>query len=475
MVLASIQTAQPSLISGAQLAATLQKLMNHEVAVGGPYADHNQKPGFITNSLIAQFLKTQGVVLPQLESFIATSQASIKRSHACFAPTALKYLLTEPNDQSKLPLASAQRMFTKPLSPIHRDLFETITSLRKLTTKTTLGAVIGNDIYDRVLKATQEELKTLPAPLGRTGFSLWQQMYNADRNYEIALLPSYINELLIDSRASQHQLVLLGQANFYCWIATILYDDFLDEEGKPALLPLAHITQRLGFATYRNLLLDQPKLLAQIESYYLLVDRANAWEVAETRCRVHADTITFTKLPRYGSRRILAHRAYGHIMGSLLLLHQVPNATIRAKRLVERALEDYLIARQLNDDLHDWRKDLRVGQISAVLADLLRGAGIKAGSYPLDQLTEKLEAQFLQSGLRKTCRLLLKHVHQSQASLRASGLCHKGGAFFDILDDLASSAHAALAIQQRDQLFLQSYRLQTAGEARRSNQSLPLN
>jgi len=39
-------------------------------------------------------------------------------------------------------------------------------------------------------------------------------------------------------------VILLGQANVLGWLAYTIYDDFLDEEGKPELLPLANMYLR---------------------------------------------------------------------------------------------------------------------------------------------------------------------------------------------------------------------------------------
>lgn len=68
---------------------------------------------------------------------------------------------------------------------------------------------------------------------------------------------------------------------------------------------------------------------------------------------------------------MLAQRAMGHVIGPLLELRD--SDKLHSQQLaIQRGLEQYLIARQLNDDIHDWKQDVSVGQITFVVAYLLK-------------------------------------------------------------------------------------------------------
>jgi hypothetical protein len=265
---------------------------------------------------------------------------------------------------------------------------------------------------------------------------------------------------------TDQQLQALGEANFFCWIATILYDDFIDEEGEPARLPIANVAYRLSLQLYRRALARSPlrgsdaarRRYAYVERMYDAVDRANAWEVIHTRAQVADGTISIHALPHYGNRVVLADRAFGHAIGPMLLVRQLPDVRPQQVRLVQSALQHYLIARQLNDDIHDWRKDLRAGQLSVVVTDMLQAIRLRPGRYDLEALVARFDRRFLYRGLDRQCIRLIEHVHACRRALAASGLTKPEGGFMRLVDDLEASAVEAQRIRADEQAFLQAYR-----------------
>lgn len=79
---------------------------------------------------------------------------------------------------------------------------------------------------------------------------------------------------------------------------------------------------------------------------------------------------------------------------------------------VLQALSNYCAARQLCDDIHDWKEDLLNGRLTYVHACLFFEAGIKEGTLPLDKLIQTLETQFF----RTTLAFLLEEVEQLAAN-----------------------------------------------------------
>jgi hypothetical protein len=155
---------------------------------------------------------------------------------------------------------------------------------------------------------------------------------------------------------------------------------------------------------------------------------------------------------------VLADRAFGHTIGPMLLVRQLPGVHPRQVRLVQSALQHYLIARQLNDDIHDWRKDLRAGQLSVVVTDMLHAIRVRPGRYDVERLVARLERRFLRQGLDRQCIRLIEHSRACRRALAASGLTKPEGGFMRLVDDLEASALAAQRIRANEQAFLQAYR-----------------
>lgn len=511
-VLCALYTYDRKLVEGKRLAYGLKRLIASELQAGGPYGtkDHIDP---IINALIYNFLKQQAVLLPNVEKYLAKAIHRGGKHKNTSAWLNLVYLaapVLTPKDQQHI-LRKLQNILPKDLlsaqdTALHistvikldptysvdryiKQLLQQVTNsqtiasnfcfsseiqhkdigLAKAQTIEALSLYIGNiteksttsanqALREQILQATKNQLISLPAPLNKTGEKMWEKMRAADKNHEIVLLPQFFAETIINC---PDKLVLecarLGAANFYCWIATIIYDDFIDEEGEPALLPLANIAHRLSLQLYRQSLVHSPDLYAEVEELYKTVDQANAWEVTHTRATVTKSTITIDKLPSYGPRSVLADRALGHVIGPIIIAQQLPNVKPIQAKQIEEAMRNYLIARQLNDDLHDWRKDLKAGQISSVVVDLLKGIKVREGTHEFKLLVPEMEAYFLEKGLHTTCTKLLSHVQRSRQALAASQIISTTGGFITLLDNLELSAQDALLTAKNRRAFLKAF------------------
>ena len=160
------------------------------------------------------------------------------------------------------------------------------------------------------------------------------------------------------------------------WIGYTILDDFLDDEGKKKLLPLATLALRELTRIYTSKLdLDGFKeFFSQVMDK---IDEANTWEVSN--CRLDAELIiksvqkkSQVSLPDFGDYMMLANRSLGHMLGPLAIMHMIGKG--KESRMVRNwsgFFKHYLIARQLNDDAHDWERDLKYGQVNAVGVMLL--------------------------------------------------------------------------------------------------------
>jgi hypothetical protein len=153
-------------------------------------------------------------------------------------------------------------------------------------------------------------------------------------------------------------------ANLYGWMAYTIYDDVLDgdkDEQKTRLrLSAANFFLRELTAYYVRLESDIPGIGEYFHRVLDGIDNANAEE------QLRAGEIPIERL---------AERSLGHALPAIAVLRAagVANAAIN-KESVETILSffrNYLIARQLHDDAHDWNEDLARGRVNSAGALLI--------------------------------------------------------------------------------------------------------
>lgn len=250
----------------------------------------------------------------------------------------------------------------------------------------------------------------------------------------------------------------LGLSNLYGWTAYTIYDDFLDGEGRPDLLPTANVAARRSLDGFSKARPEDRDFQALVRRVFDTIDSANAWEQARCRFELRGDDLSIRRLPDYADLSKLAERSLGHTLPALALLSASGlSCTGQAFRKIDEALRHYLIARQLNDDAHDWVEDLRNGRITWVLGRLLSGLGAGAGHYRLGELTAESRRQFWHDTLPETCGLMLEHISLSRQALGNSGIMRSSGPVHDLLDRLEASVDETMSKQGHARNFLKHY------------------
>jgi hypothetical protein len=154
----------------------------------------------------------------------------------------------------------------------------------------------------------------------------------------------------------------LALANLYGWMAYTIYDDIVDGEGNPLLLPCANFFLRELVSIYAVIDKNVPGTNVIFKNIMDTVDSSNAWE--QKNCQDVAD---------FGNYENLGDRSIGHALGPLTILLWLgygPDSEEHGH--VRNLFHHYLIARQLHDDAHDWEEDLLRGRINSVCALLLK-------------------------------------------------------------------------------------------------------
>jgi len=219
-----------------------------------------------------------------------------------------------------------------------------------------------------ILKTIGERTADLDPSLKEILLKVGGKISGLDTQIPILTLPHMV-ERALGKKSTASLLNQLGMANLYGWIAYSIFDDFLDGEGNPLALPaaiwalremrylFAHNIPNESFQKYIQTVLDN-------------LDSANTWEQREAR---FIGLVLPKKLPRYGNYNHLAARSFGHALPALAVLtfQGIDIESVDGKALIQ-FFHHFLIARQLNDDAHDWEVDLLSGQLTAVVCMLLQ-------------------------------------------------------------------------------------------------------
>jgi len=119
----------------------------------------------------------------------------------------------------------------------------------------------------------------------------------------------------------------------------------------------------------------------------------------------------------------------------------------------------FLIARQLSDDAHDWKEDLRKGQINAVGAYLLHG--IERRGPSVQALYAQLEQYFWDKGIGEVNIWIFRELAQARASLKDATFIDRPEILEALLAPIEETARKAEEEQRQTADFLRAYRPET--------------
>ncbi len=161
---------------------------------------------------------------------------------------------------------------------------------------------------------------------------------------KLTTLTPYHFQKMLGKTLSHKFIVNISVAHLYGWIAYTIYDDFLDNEGKPEMLSIANICHRIFFQIFSS------------------VDDKNFQELF-LKILNKADVINFEEVTSRNKKAIIevencAFKSMGHAIAPLAILFESQAATKKNVQHTLNYFQNYLAARQLCDDMHDWEEDL---------------------------------------------------------------------------------------------------------------------
>lgn len=277
---------------------------------------------------------------------------------------------------------------------------------------------------------------TLPDELRATLKKYLQKLYKSDSGNEILTNAKLLDASLVEPASNSLLLSKLGSANLYGWIAYTIYDDFIDDEGDPRLLPAANVAHRASFKAFLDASPDK-QFQSYVEETFNKIDAANAWEINNCRALITTRTIFIAALPSYKDLSLLADRSIGHALPPLAVLVQSGNPVSSENfTLLESALQHYLIAKQLNDDAHDWVEDFNRGHLSYVVTKILQEMCVPEGVYNKVELHNSMRHFFWHNTILTICDRIEHHILLGEAALRRISVFRSDGEIFLLFKQL---------------------------------------
>ncbi len=297
-----------------------------------------------------------------------------------------------------------------------------------------------------ILRRAQADLALLAPELSNSAIAMLQKILAADSNHKITLLPFYFGQSLAEPPTLTTTFYTrLGLANLYGWLAYTIYDDFIDEAGSPPLLPVANWAMRQSLGYFQKALPKHYAFQERVSQTFTVIDEANAWEIAHCRSP--------DPLPDYKKLSKLAERSLGHGLTPLAILIEVGYSLNSQEVIaVQQAMHHYLIARQLDDDAHDWQEDFAKNHISYVVAQIRLGLGHRQPTLP------QMQQEFWHQTLPKICSTIQDNLQLARAELTSCSALPADNYLTSLLDGIEASVQSTLTKQTEAITFLKAYR-----------------
>ena len=240
-------------------------------------------------------------------------------------------------------------------------------------------------------------------------------------------------------KISKKLIVQCGLANLYGWIAYTIYDDFLDGEGDKKMLSLANVCLR-ELALIHSSILPKTDFADVFNKTMDEIDVANYWEVV--------NCYDDKKLPNYNDYSQLAKKSLGHALGPVAILYSLGfDKNSSEIKNIWSFFKHYLIARQLNDDAHDWEDDLKKGFINPVAVEIFKKTSDK----------NDFKEIFWKEVLIEVSNIILENIDKARKNVIKIKLIEKPELILSVLENPEQSAKKAIEEQMETMKFIGEY------------------
>lgn len=436
-------------IGGEELASLVISITEFEVEEGGPYAFVEDMPDVHSsegspnhadvglNLLIAYFLSLCEVDIPKLSAFLDSELD--RRTESALMPMDEMYEMTRRWQALRLKNNDAG-------TERHRSLPN------------------EERMMDMILEAAKRRFGSLSPELRDFAIKGIQQTIRGNHDNQMSLMSYYTKQALGEKAESisDASVAEMGLANIFFWTAFIIYDDFWDEDeaADPHILPAANLYARNYVDFFSSVLPEDPRFRIFFHGLMDALDGANTWETVHCRTKVYGSKFIIPKhLPDYEEYENKFLPSSGHILGPVSMLvklgYDIDSPEI--KNLIAY-FRNYLIAMQINDDVHDWEEDMRRGHLSTVVVMLLEDLDWPKEEIDLDADLAELKKVFWFKTITKAAKTAIFFTEQSKRALAALSVLENPAPLEKFITINEEVARKALEQQKNSMDFLKVYK-----------------
>ncbi len=319
--------------------------------------------------------------------------------------------------------------------------------------------VYENVMYGNIVDGARRRFENFSPELKKYFFESLDKILNFDKNRQITMLSYFFRKSIGDDGKSIDDEIVteLGIANVFIWMAYTIYDDFLDDEGDPKMLSVANVCLREFAVIYEKQVRDNQAFRKVFNQVMNTLDSANAREVTHCRALVSGNIFYVPEtIPEYGDFSKLAERSLAHALGPIAILHILGLEGDNEASSLLNFFKHYLIARQLNDDAHDWEEDLKKGHIDSIVSEILKKVNTK--TIDIENDIKKIQKDFWFGMVVEVSKKVLENIDKSKESLRKVLAVKDNRLLEQFLDSTENAAKIAIKEQGQAMDFLKAYK-----------------
>lgn len=275
-------------------------------------------------------------------------------------------------DQNKNSSYVKARVITTAFCLEALSLYEKNIRAPKFHSKTKAPAIIS--AIDHIV---QRESADVPNNIRAEYNHILERLFDQDRRsqYIITMTPAFVWSSLsqsIQKRLSQKHLSEAGLISFYGWAAYTVYDDVIDSDLEVKDLLLGNLFSRRLYQHLESLT-KQENLKSFRKFYTSILDGMEAANYLEIQTNSFDEHMKTGGYPDYSDKTLLAEKSMGHVLGTIYLLVEA-GFDLKSRLIINLVgfFKHFLIARQMNDDAHDWEADLKKGVINSASSEIFK-------------------------------------------------------------------------------------------------------
>ena len=316
----------------------------------------------------------------------------------------------------------------------------------------------NQQLADKVFKNVTARTNSTIGQLKKMTVSAIKKIMSKDTDHQIALMPHHFFESLKCRKTTMNNKVLINlcTANVLGWISYTIFDDFLDEEGDLSSLPIAMLCNREMNSIFQTVAGNLTMSDTIWKDPLTITDKTNLWEVQKCRLNTN-EKIHSLKLPSYTNLSALYKRSLGHLIAPMMILESTGygKSSKEFKETISM-LSCYIIARQISDDQHDWKDDLKKGQINYVANLVLQyiKKEKKHKSLTIKNAGLELDKAFSYYAIIHSSEKGLSQIRKSIKLLRCNELIKEKTYFYELFEKIEQSFVVTLEEQKNIKKFV---------------------